>query len=135
MHTHESGQTGSYRGGVAQDPALAEAVADIVLGHPGVVRLSGGPFGAVASYLPGRRVVGVRLPLRDTDPVEVAVVARLGFPLSLLAAELGELIAAVLGPVVLDLTVSDVAEAPAEITVEVTVPAAHPARPATTGLA
>ncbi len=77
----------------------------------------------------------MRLPLRDTDPVEVAVVARLGFPLPLLAAELGEVIAAVLGPVVLDLTVSDVAEAPAEITVEVTVPAAHPARPATTGLA
>lgn len=125
------GGAGRYRGGVAQDPVLAEAVADVVLGHPGVVRLSGGPFGTVASYLPGRRVVGVRLPLRDTDPVEVAVVARLGFALPLLAAELGEVVAAVLGPIVLDLTVSDVEEAE----VEVVVAPAHPARPVTTGLA
>jgi hypothetical protein len=63
--------------------------------------------------------------------VEVAVVARLGFALPLLAAELGEVVAAVLGPVVLDLTVSDVEEAE----VEVAVAPAHPARPVTTGLA
>ena len=63
---------------MAQDPALAEAVAAAVLAHPGVARLSGGAFGTVASYLPGRRVVGVRLPLEDTDPVEIAVVARMG---------------------------------------------------------
>ena len=60
---------------MAQDPVLAEAVAAAVLAHPGVARLSGGPFGTIASYLPGRRVIGVRLPLEDTDPVEIAVVA------------------------------------------------------------
>jgi hypothetical protein len=116
---------------VAQDPALAEAVADVVLAHPAVVRLSGGPFGTIASYLPGRRVVGVRLPLRETDPVEVAVVARMGSVLPLMAAELGEAVVAVLGPVALDVTVTDVEEAPAEVVIA----ASDPGRPATGGLA
>jgi uncharacterized alkaline shock family protein YloU len=93
---------------VAQDPALAEAVAATVLAHPGVVRMSGGPFGTVASYLPRRRVVGVRLPLEDTDPVEIAVVARLGVPLPRLAEELGAAVVDVLGPVAVDVTVTDV---------------------------
>jgi hypothetical protein len=116
---------------VAQDPALAEAVADVVLAHPSVVRLSGGPFGTIASYLPGRRVVGVRLPLRETDPVEIAVVARMGSVLPLMAAELGVAVVAVLGPVALDVTVTDVETAPAEAAV--TTP--DPARRATGGLA
>jgi hypothetical protein len=93
---------------VAQDPALADAVAAAVLAHPGVVRLSGGAFGTVASYLPGRRVVGVRLPLRDTDPVQIAVVARMGVALPRLAEDLGAAVVAVVGPVAVDVTVADV---------------------------
>jgi hypothetical protein len=93
---------------VAQDPALADAVAAAVLAHPGVVRLSGGAFGTVASYLPGRRVLGVRLPLGDADPVRIAVVARMGVPLARLADELGAAVVAVLGPVAVDVTVADV---------------------------
>ncbi len=95
---------------MAQDPALAAAVAAAVLAHPGVVRLSGGPFGTIASYLPGRRLVGVRLPLEETDPVEIAVVARMGVPLPRLAEELGAAVVAVLGPVAVDVTVTDVEE-------------------------
>ncbi|MBA3905271.1 MAG: hypothetical protein H0X35_01090 [Pseudonocardiales bacterium] len=110
---------------------LAEAVAEIVLAHPAVVRLSGGPFGTIASYLPGRRVVGVRLPFAESDPVEVAVVARMGAVLPVLAVELSEAVADVLGPAVLDLTVTDVEADPGDIVVT----AAHPARPATGGLA
>jgi len=53
-------------------------------------------------------VVGVRLPLADTDPVQIAVVARLGVPLTRLADELGAAVAAVLGPVAVDVTVADV---------------------------
>ena len=87
---------------------LAEAVAAAVLAHPGVARLSGGPFGTIASYLPGRRVVGVRLPLEDNDPVEIAVVARMGMPLPLLADELGAAVVAVVGPVAVDVTIADV---------------------------
>ncbi len=93
---------------MAQDPALAAAVAAAVLAHPGVAAMSGGAFGTVASYLPRRRVVGVRLPLEDADPVEVAVVARLGVPLPRLAEELGAAVVAVLGPVAVDVTVTDV---------------------------
>jgi hypothetical protein len=93
---------------VAQDPALAEAVAAAVLAHPDVARMSGGAFGTVASYLPRRRIVGVRLPHEDADPVEIAVVARMGVPLPRLAEELGAAVVAVLGPVAVDVTVADV---------------------------
>lgn len=93
---------------MSQDPALAEAVAAAVLAHPGVARLSGGPFGTIASYLPGRRVVGVRMPLGDADPVEIAVVARTGVALPRLADELGAAVVAVVGPVAVDVTVADV---------------------------
>ena len=55
---------------MAQDPALAEAVAAAVLAHPGVAPLSGGPFGTIASYLPGRRVVGCGCRSQDGDPVQ-----------------------------------------------------------------
>lgn len=91
-----------------QDPVCAPAaVADAVLAHRGVVRLDGGPFGTVASYLPGRRVTGVRIGAGD-EPVELAVVARYGTPLPQLAEELGALVRGVLGPVAVDVTFSDV---------------------------
>jgi hypothetical protein len=51
----------------------ADAVAAVVLAEPGVARLSSGPAGAVGTYLPGRRVAGVRL--SETE-VEVHVVAK-----------------------------------------------------------
>lgn len=46
---------------------LAEEVAAVVLAVPGVVRLHGGPFGGLGTYLPGHRVVGVRLGEEGTD--------------------------------------------------------------------
>lgn len=91
--------------------ALAQQVAAAVLAHPGVARLDGGPFGTVASYLPGRRrVVGVALGTSD-EPVRVAVVARLGTPLPALANEIGAAVRAVLGAVDVEVTVSDVVPA------------------------
>ena len=86
------------------DPAELAAA---VLAHPGVARLDGGPFGTVASFLPGRRVDGVRIGVGD-EPVELAVVARLGTPLPQLAAELGAIVHRVCGPVALEVTFSDV---------------------------
>jgi hypothetical protein len=91
-------------------PGVAE-VAAVVLAHPGIVRLDGGPFGTVASYLPGRRFVGVRIGSGD-EPVEVAVVARLGIPLPRLAQEVGAAVRAVLGPVGVEVTFADVEPAP-----------------------
>ncbi|MGL5861474.1 MAG: hypothetical protein ACRCY9_09490, partial [Phycicoccus sp.] len=42
-------------------PDLADRVAEAVLAVPGVAGLHGGTFGEVATYLPGRRVIGIRL--------------------------------------------------------------------------
>jgi hypothetical protein len=59
-------------GDVAVDPLTpAEAVAAAVLAVPGVVRLHGGRFGELGTYLPGRRVTGVRI---DDEGTEVHVV-------------------------------------------------------------
>jgi hypothetical protein len=92
------------------DPAgRAAAVAAAVLAHPGVARLDGGPFGSIASHLPGRRVLGVRLGIGD-EPVEIAVVARAGGgPLPRLAEQLTGLVRGVLGDVDVEVTVADVA--------------------------
>jgi uncharacterized alkaline shock family protein YloU len=55
-----------------------ETVAAAALGCPLIAGLTGGRFGEVATYLPGRRIVGVR----EVDgTVEVHVVARWGVPL------------------------------------------------------
>jgi hypothetical protein len=86
---------------------LADAIAAAVRAHPAVADLDGGPFGAIASYLPGRRVVGVRVG-EPGEPVEVSVVARLGTPLPQLATDLRRLITAVTGSRVIDLTINDV---------------------------
>ena len=90
------------------DPGqLADAVAAAVRAHPAVADLDGGPFGTIACYLPGRRVVGVRVG-EPGEPVEVSVVARLGTPLPQLATELRRLITTVTGSSVVDLTINDV---------------------------
>jgi hypothetical protein len=87
------------------DPAELAAA---VRAHPGVARLDGGPFGTVASFLPGRRRIdGVRIGVGD-EPVELAVVARTGMPLAQLADELGELVRRICGPVGVEVTFSDV---------------------------
>lgn len=86
---------------------LAEAVAAVVRAHPAVADLDGGPFGVVASYLPGRRVVGVRVG-EPGEPVEISVVVRLGIPLPLLATELRRVITEVTGTRMIDVTINDV---------------------------
>jgi hypothetical protein len=53
-------------------PERLDALADSVLASPHVSSLSEGAFGTVASYLPGRRIPGLRV-LPD-DRVEVHVV-------------------------------------------------------------
>jgi hypothetical protein len=54
---------------------IAERVGHVVLAVDGVAGLHAGTFGEVATYLPGRRVVGVRIGERG---VEVHVVVHLG---------------------------------------------------------
>lgn len=90
------------------DPGSPAQVAEAVLAHPGVARLDGGPFGTVASHLPGgRRILGVRVG-SGAEPTEIAVIARLGMPLPQLADEVADAVRGVLGPVPVEVTFSDV---------------------------
>ncbi len=68
----------------AQAAAEADAVAGAVLRCSGVAGLHAGGLRQIATYLPGRRVVGVRV---DDETVEVAVVAAFGVPVEVLAGQ------------------------------------------------
>jgi uncharacterized alkaline shock family protein YloU len=76
----------------APAPVDPETVAHAAAACPDVARLSEGVVGEVASYLPGRRVAGVRV---DDEAVEVHIVARWGRPLP----EVGEAVVAAVAPV------------------------------------
>jgi len=69
-----------------------DAVAAAVSACPAVVGLCGGRFGEIATYLPGRRVSGVRI---TPGQVEVHVIGRLGVPIR----EIADQIRAALNPV------------------------------------
>jgi hypothetical protein len=86
--------------------ALPERVAEALLAHPAVAALSGGPFGTVASYLPGRRLVGVALGGPE-EPARVAVVLRYGAPVEATAAELRRIVATASGARRVDVLVTD----------------------------
>lgn len=83
---------------------LVDVIAAAVRAVPGVANLHTGAFGEVATYLPGRRVGGIRLlPGR----CEVHVVIRWGSPVLATAAAIRAAAAAsVTGPV--DVTIEDV---------------------------
>ncbi|WP_433506807.1 hypothetical protein ACQP04_10170 [Pseudonocardia halophobica] len=110
--------------GQPSERPLPERVAAAVLSHPAVARLDGGPFGSVASYLPGRRVVGVRAAegAAAGEPVEVAVVVRwpAGTSLPVLAEEIAARVRGVAGERPVDVTVADLVPAP--ITAPITAP-------------
>ena len=63
---------------IQPDPTTADDIAALVLAVPDVVHLHAGRFGEVATYLPGRRVTGVKL---GDDGVEVHVVVAARAPI------------------------------------------------------
>lgn len=73
----------------SNEPEPARIIADAVLACPDVAALSRGPFGTIASYLPGDFVGGVAV--RD-DEVEVHVVARYGPPVPGIAARVRDIV-------------------------------------------
>lgn len=87
---------------------LADAVAAAVLAVPGVVDLHTGTFGEVATYLPRRRVNGVRV---RGEGIEVHVVLRFGMPVLATAEAVRHAVQA-LTPGSVDVTVQDVVEDP-----------------------
>ncbi len=82
-----------------------DAVAAAALSCPGVARMSGGMVGEVATYLPGRRVVGVRI---GDEEVEVHIVARWGRPLTEVADAVHEAVGAVTGGMRASVFVDDI---------------------------
>jgi hypothetical protein len=102
------------RAGPADDVGLVDgididAVAAIVRGCAGVSGLDGGPFGDVASYLPGRTVQGVAV---DDGRIRVQVRSRWGVP----AADVAAIITAALAPLAglrpVDVAIADIDDPP-----------------------
>ncbi len=83
----------------------ADIVSTIVSNLPDVAGLSVGAFGEVASYLPGRKILGVRV---DDDAVEVHIVARYGKALGTIAEQIGSALAPVLAGRPLQVFVDDI---------------------------
>ena len=71
-------------------PTTADDIAAVVLSVPDVVRLHAGRFGEVATYLPGRRVTGVKV---GDDLIEVHVVVAGLIPVRQTAQAIHEAIA------------------------------------------
>ncbi|HZG91617.1 MAG TPA: hypothetical protein VEZ42_15500 [Pseudonocardia sp.] len=100
--------TAATAGGPGPDrDALVEQVAAAVLAHPAVAGLHGGPYNAVATYLPGQRLVGVYLGTAG-GPVELGVVLRLQQPIPEVVADLRRTVARLSGGAPVDITVADV---------------------------
>ncbi|ASR34547.1 hypothetical protein BAY61_05575 [Prauserella marina] len=86
---------------------LADAIAEALGTHPSVVSLDGGEHGGLATYLPRRKVVGVRV-TGEGEPVGIGVVLRLGEPFPAVADQLRELVRDIAGDVRVDVTIADV---------------------------
>lgn len=86
---------------------LAERVAAAVAAHPAVAGLHGGIYGSVATYLPGGKLVGVRIGGGD-EPVEVAVVLRGERPIPESVRSLRQEVSRICGGAAVDITVADI---------------------------
>lgn len=85
----------------------ADRIAAAVVAVPGVAALHPGMFGEVATYLPGRRVAGVRV---REHGVDVHVSVRFGVPIRQVAERIQTAVAAIeSGPIAI--TVEDVVPA------------------------
>lgn len=79
-------------GGADAPPETADEVAALVLRVPGVSRLHAGAFGEAATYLPGRRVTGIKV---GDDVVEVHVAVANGAPIRITAQQIHAAVAGV----------------------------------------
>lgn len=104
-----SGAATAVTPGAPDAPGLGPVplrVHDALLAHPAVAALSGGAFGTVATYLPGRRLPGVVVGDRD-EPTRISVVLHFGAPVAATAAELRHLVARETGATRVDVVVTD----------------------------
>ncbi len=90
---------------VARSEPDPDAIAAVVRGVNGVVDLSGGAIGEVATYLPGRRVTGVQV---GEDSIEVHVVAEYGLSVINLADRVRTAVRGIAPERVVNVAVDDV---------------------------
>jgi hypothetical protein len=83
----------------------ADVVAELVLGVPGVAGLHPGMFGEVGTYLPGRRVAGIRF---GDDTIAVHIAIRDGADARETAAAVRAAVSRSWPGVAVDVTVEDV---------------------------
>ena len=98
--------TGKTTTGTPSTAELAEQVAGAVLAVSGVAGLHGGAFGEIATYLPGRRVDGIRI---GPDLCVVHIVARYPCDLRAVAATVHARVAAMVS-VPVQVTIEDLDE-------------------------
>lgn len=89
------------------DYTIADTVAGVARAVPGVAALHPGMFGEVGTYLPGRRVTGVRI---ADDLVEIHITVSADAPIRQTAAAVRSAVAAVLPGLPVDVTVEHVVE-------------------------
>jgi hypothetical protein len=87
---------------------LADSIAAAILAVPGVAALHPGMFGEVGTYLPGRRVTGVRI--RD-DAIDVHLTVHEGVDVRGTAAAVRDAVGRVAAGATVDVTVEDIAPA------------------------
>ena len=85
---------------------LAERVMQAAASCPAVAGLSGGPYGTVATYLPGRTVLGVA---ERAGEVEVCVTVWYGLPLAAAARQVRDAVAAAVPGHTVNVIIGDVA--------------------------
>ncbi|TDD26503.1 hypothetical protein E1294_00160 [Nonomuraea diastatica] len=84
-------------------------IAQRVRACSGVIGLSGGPFGTVATYMPGERLLGVSVNDRE---VEIAIVARMDRPLPETAEEVRQAVADLADGRRVNVRIDDIVEEP-----------------------
>jgi hypothetical protein len=82
-----------------------DAVAKAVLACPHVASLSAGTVAEIATYLPGRRVQGIR---SQDDALEIHIVARWGTPLPEIGAEVRRAVGSLAGGRAVTVAIEDV---------------------------
>lgn len=104
-------------------PEPADLVAEVVMACPAVAALA--DDGLLATFLPGRRVAGVRI---EDDVCEVAVILRLdGSPLPEVAEQVRHAVTPVVGGRRVDIVIADVVLPDSDVVLPV-LPATEPAR-------
>ncbi len=95
--------------GAVVDGVDVDAVAAAVRSCADVDDLEGGHPGAIGTYLPGRRVAGVRI---DIDAVTVGVRARWGVPVFDVAVQVRGALAPLVGDRRIDVVITDLTDPP-----------------------